>query len=158
MKLGEFEMLLLNKVRELGPITPARLHEHLGESWPSSFSTLATTLRRLETKNLICARPLKGRSVEYWVDSSRSAYRHAASMLAEQIVEAFGETECPEWCTSRLMCSLLTLHLGKDMSYLTNDELDEMIERLRLVKSERPVDYIPPITRAGCQRPHQMDP
>lgn len=123
MKLGEFELLLLNRLRELGPITPARLLEQLQDSWPASYSTLAITLRRLEKKGLIRGRALKGRSREYWVEADSPAYRDQASQLSQQLVKAFGAS------------SLLSLNEG--IADLPTVEIDKLIDELERLKTQR---------------------
>jgi len=137
MILGEFELLLINHVRELGSITPARLHEHLADEWHSSFSTLATTLRRLENKGLLVSTPLKGRSVEYRVDTATQTYQQMAKFLSSQLVNAFGDCECPDWCNSKLMCSLLAMTQGKDVNHLSEEDLDILIFQLAKIKKDR---------------------
>ncbi len=157
MILGEFELLLINHVREMGPITPARLHEHLADEWHSSFSTLATTLRRLETKGLLVSTPLKGRSVEYRVDTTTQTYRHMAKLLSTQLVNAFADSECPDWCNSRLMCSLMHLSMGRELNHLSEEELDTLIFQLAKIKQERidgTASFIP--REMGCEKPEEL--
>lgn len=153
MQLGELELLLLSRVRDLGPITPSRLFEDIQGDWNSSFSTLATTLRRLEEKGLIQSTPLKGRSVEYSVDTSKKVYNHMASLLAKQLVAAFGNQQCPEWCNSKLLCSMLHLTLGKSVYHLTVEEIDELMMRLEEMKNlQLQEGYEPPPSPIGCGR------
>lgn len=153
MILGEFELLLINHVREMGPITPARLHEHLTDEWHSSFSTLATTLRRLESKGLLISTPLKGRSIEYRVDTTTKTYRHMAKLLATQLVDAFSDHECPDWCNSKLMCSLLALSMGREMTHLNVAELDVLIHQLNKFKQDRIEGRTPYVPReSGCTK------
>lgn len=137
MILGEFELLLINHVREMGPTMPARLHEHLADEWHSSFSTLTITLRRLERKGLLVSTPLKGRSVEYRVNTTTQNYRQMAKKLSTQLVNAFGDCECPDWCNSKLMCSLLAISQGKVINNLSEEDLDALIFQLSNIKKER---------------------
>ena len=137
MVLGDFELFLLNHVRELGPITPTRLHGLVSDEWHCSFSSLATALRRLEGKGLLVSRPLKGTSVEYRGNPQAPVYRQMARLLASQLVKAFGDCECPEWCTSHLKCSLMAISMGRDVDHLRDDELDILIFQLARIKKER---------------------
>lgn len=157
MILGEFELLLINHVRELGPITPARLHEHLADEWHSSFSTLATTLRRLESKGLLVSTPLKGRSVEYRVDTTTQTYRQMAKLLSTQLVNAFADNECPDWCNSRLMCSLLNLCMGGSLIHLSEEELDTLIFQLAKIKQDRLEGKTSYVSRKfGCEKEEEI--
>lgn len=141
MILGDFELFLLNHVRELGPITPTQLHRLISDEWHCAFSSLATAMRRLERKGLLVSSPIKGTSLEYRVDIQAPSYQQMAQLLANQLVDAFGDCECPDWCKSNLKCSLLAISMGRKADHLSSDDLDILIFELAKIKKERHLEY-----------------
>ena len=106
MNLGQLELLILKTLRLSGSLTPAQLHRKLAYEglWQTSYTTMAATMRRLEQKGLLVALPLKGRQVEYSVDTQRKTYQRAAREMASQVVEVFGVQNCPARCDEECCC------------------------------------------------------
>lgn len=120
MILGELELRLLNKLRELGPVTPVRLLEHLEKELTISYSALATTLRRLEKKGMVQGRDLRGRSREFWVEEEDPVFQRQASKLSAQLVKAFGGRSA--------------LALTEGAKELSESELNSLIDSLEKLK------------------------
>ena len=90
MNLGDFEYYLIAKLREIGPQTPSSLRKALEEEWPVAYTTLTTTLYRLERKGLITSKRLSLRQREFFVDEQGEAYRQQARHLWERLLATFG--------------------------------------------------------------------
>lgn len=91
MPLGELELAVLSLLRERGEMTHSDIHAELLKSRRIAYTSVTTTVYRLERKGLVRARRAEGRKVFFHLDPSSKAGRTEVREVLGRLVDAFGE-------------------------------------------------------------------
>lgn len=120
MNLGNFEYYLIAKLRDVGPKTPSELLEALEDEWPVAYTTLTTTLYRLERKGLVTSRRLSLHKRQFFIDEEGEAFRLQARNLWERLLTTFGPAS--------------VAHLLEGNESLAVEEIEALLDEIQKVR------------------------
>src|SRR2546428_4647725 len=89
MELGELELAVLRAVRNLGSATSGSIFEEVRKARGVAYTSVTTTLYRVDDKDLNAIRKESEKKIYYRVKEGR-AYRRAMATMLDRVVDTFG--------------------------------------------------------------------
>ena len=115
-RLGDLQLRIMKVLWSLGPTNVAEVREHLGGD-QLAYTTVATMLRKMENRGLVCHR------------EDRRRFIYEAAVSAEAVTQCMADDLVDRLFQGSLADAVTHLIQSRDVSHEELDRLEELIRQ-----------------------------